>query len=58
MEHDDLPHFGLAERAPWDGFQPVIRNGDLGSLKSEREYEAAKSGDVDAACEMVFRRFY
>ena len=35
----------MGERAPWGSFPKVIRNGDLGALKDEREYQAAKSGD-------------
>lgn len=34
----------IAERAPWADFPPVIRNGELGSLKNEPDYEAAKHG--------------
>ncbi len=54
-DHSDDAKFGLAERASWGDFQPVIRNGDLGSLKNEPEYEYAKSGNVDAAIDLVFR---
>ncbi|ARR15357.1 phosphoribosyltransferase [Xanthomonas citri] len=44
-----------AERAPWGDFPPVIRNGDLKALEREPEYIAAKSGDADAAVELVDR---
>ena len=50
-----MSRFGIGERAPWGDFPPVIRNGDLGSLKNEPEYEAAKSGDMPAAIELVNR---
>ena len=45
----------IGERAPWGDFPPVIRNGGLGTLKSEPEYRAAKSGDARAALELVGR---
>lgn len=46
---------GIGERAFWDDFPPVIRNGDLGALKDEPEYQAAKSGDTLAALDLVDR---
>lgn len=46
---------GIGERAPWDDFPEVIRNGDLGALKNEPEYVAAKSGNMPAAFELVHR---
>ncbi|TWI44682.1 hypothetical protein IQ22_04697 [Pseudomonas duriflava] len=42
-----------AERAAWGDFPAVIRNGDLGSLKNEPEYMAAKKGDMSAAIDLV-----
>lgn len=50
-----MSKFGVGERAPWRDFPPVIRNGDLGTLKNEPEYEAAKSGDMPAAIDLVNR---
>lgn len=44
-----------AERAPWGAFPPVVRNGDLGSMKGEPEYRDAKAGDSEAAMQMVVR---
>lgn len=44
-----------AERAPWNDFPPVIRNGDLKELEKEPEYQAAKSGDWGAALAMAER---
>ena len=46
---------GIGERAPWGDFPPVVSNGDLGGLKNEPEYDAAKAGDWEAAAEMVYR---
>lgn len=43
------------ERAPWNDFPPVIRNGDLKELEKEPEYQAAKSGDRAAALALVDR---
>lgn len=43
------------ERAPWDDFPPVIRNGDLKELEREPEYQAAKAGDQSAALDMAER---
>ena len=40
-------------RTPWDDFPPVIRNGSLGDLKKEAQYKSAKSGDKQAALELV-----
>ena len=45
----------MGERAPWGDFPKVIRNGDLGALKDEPEYQAAKSGDHEAALNLVDR---
>ncbi|EPI0765655.1 MULTISPECIES: phosphoribosyltransferase [Vibrio] len=47
--------FGIGERSPWGDFPKVIRNGDLGELKNEPEYQAAKSGDMPAALELADR---
>ncbi|XDZ52318.1 PriCT-2 domain-containing protein [Neisseriaceae bacterium CLB008] len=41
------------ERTPWGDFPPVIRNSDLGALKNEPEYLAAKGGDPEAAMALV-----
>lgn len=46
---------GIGERAPWGEFPPVVSNGDLGGLKNEPEYEAAKAGDRDAALQLADR---
>lgn len=43
------------ERAPWGDFPRVVRNGDLGSLSNEPEYQAAKQGDTEAALTLVDR---
>ncbi|MBR5675926.1 MAG: PriCT-2 domain-containing protein, partial [Neisseriaceae bacterium] len=43
------------ERSAWGDFPPVIRNGDIGELKNEPEYEQAKAGDIVAAGELVNR---
>ncbi|MCZ2328956.1 hypothetical protein [Bartonella sp. F02] len=48
-----MDKIGRGERAPWDDFPRVIRNGDLGSLKKEPEYQAAKSGDKKSALDLV-----
>lgn len=45
----------MSERAPWGDFPLVLRNGQLGSLKNEPEYEAAKGGDREAALSLVSR---
>ena len=50
-----MSKLGIGERAPWDNFPQVIRNGDLGALKNEPEYQTAKSGDMPAAIELVDR---
>ena len=47
--------FGRGERAPWNDFPAVIRNGDLGDLKNEPEYLEAKEGDLEAALDLVER---
>ena len=44
-----------SERAPWGDFPSVIRNGDLGTLQQEPEYQAAKNGDSAAALALVNR---
>ena len=41
------------ERAPWGQFPPVIRCGDLGMLKGDPRYEAAKAGSTSEALAMV-----
>lgn len=46
---------GQAERAAWGDFPKVIRNGDLGDLSKEPEYQAAKQGDMEAALNLVDR---
>lgn len=43
----------MPSRFPWGDFPDVIRNGDLGELRSQPEYLAAKSGDIDAAYTMA-----
>lgn len=44
-----------SERVPWNDFPQIIRNGDLGALQREPEYQAAKSGDHKAALNLVDR---
>lgn len=44
-----------AERAAWGDFPKVIRNGDLGALSKEPEYDAAKKGDQEAALNLADR---
>ena len=44
-----------SERAPWGDFPSIIRNGDLGTLQQEPEYQAAKNGDSAAALALVNR---
>ena len=44
----------LSERAPWDDFPAVLRCGNLGDLKKDDRYDAAKAGDWEAAVGMVF----
>ena len=46
---------GQTERAAWGDFPKVIRNGDLGDLSKEPEYQAAKQGDMEAALNLVDR---
>ncbi|MDX6018618.1 phosphoribosyltransferase [Shewanella indica] len=46
---------GRGERSRWGKFPRVIRNGDLGQLKEQPEYTAAKGGDAGAALDMVDR---
>jgi len=43
------------ERAPWNDFPAVIRNGDLRELEKSSEYQAAKKGDPVAALNMIER---
>lgn len=50
-----MNRLGLGERAPWRGFPAVVRNGDLGALKDQPEYVAAKAGDQEAALNLVER---
>ena len=50
-----MSKLGIGERTPWYDFPQVIRNGDLGALKNEPEYQAAKSGNMSAAIELVDR---
>lgn len=50
-----MSRLGIGERAPWGDFAPVIRNGDLGALQDEPEYQAAKAGDKQAALDLVDR---
>lgn len=50
-----MSKFGLGERAPWREFPAVVRNGDLGALKDQPEYVAAKGGDQEAALNLVDR---
>ena len=50
-----MSRLGIGERAPWGGFPPVIRNGDLHSSKKEPEYQAAKAGNMLAAINLVER---
>lgn len=44
-----------SERAPWGDFPSIIRNGDLGELKAQPEYLAAKAGDKVAGLEIAQR---
>lgn len=46
---------GRGERSRWGKFPRVIRNGDLGQLKEQPEYIAAKEGDAGAALDLVDR---
>jgi len=46
---------GIGERSDWGDFAEVIRNGNLGDLKAQPEYEAAKNGDSIAALDIVER---
>lgn len=45
--------FGIGLRSPWLDFPAVIRNGDIGTLKSRAEYALAKQGEVNAAVELI-----
>ena len=42
-----------SERAPWNDFPPLIRNGTLEELKDSENYQAAKAGDSKAALSLV-----
>jgi len=44
-----------APRFPWGDFPDVVRNGNLGELKKQPEYAAAKSGDSEAALNLASR---
>ncbi len=44
-----------APRSPWEDFPAVLRNADIGTLKREPEYPAAKAGDARAALELADR---
>ncbi len=46
---------GIGERSDWGDFPEVVRNGNLGDLKAQPEYEAAKNGDSIAALDIVER---
>lgn len=48
-------NIGIGERSDWGDFPEVIRNGNLGDLKAQPEYDAAKHGDSKAALDMVER---
>ncbi|MBU2844120.1 LPD7 domain-containing protein [Acidithiobacillus thiooxidans] len=43
------------QRYPWGDFPDVLRNGDLGTLKREPEYLAAKAGDEESALNLADR---
>ena len=45
--------FGIGERAPWGDFPAVIRNGNLGELNREPEYEAGKAGSILNALKLI-----
>ncbi|WP_226820206.1 phosphoribosyltransferase [Acidithiobacillus ferrooxidans] len=49
---DDLQR---VPRFPWGDFPDVLRNGNLGELKQQPEYAAAKSGDAKAALSLADR---
>ncbi|MHB1321732.1 MAG: LPD7 domain-containing protein [Acidithiobacillus ferrivorans] len=49
---DDLAR---APRFPWGDFPDVLRNGNLGELKQQPEYMAAKSGESEAALNLASR---
>lgn len=40
-------------RTSWNMFPPIVRNADLGTLKADGRYDAAKSGDWEAALALV-----
>ena len=42
-----------SERAPWNDFPPLIRNGTLEELKNSENYQAAKAGDSKVALSLV-----
>ena len=50
-----MSKFGVGERAPWRDFPPVIANGPFRTLRNEPEYQAAKSGNMPAAIDLVDR---
>lgn len=50
-----MKKFGIGERAAWNDFPDVIRNGELRSLSKEPEYELAKGGDTLSAMTLVER---
>ncbi len=43
------------KRSAWGSFPKIVRNGNIGSLKAETEYLAAKGGDAEAALHLVQR---
>lgn len=49
----NIKEFGRGERAPWEDFPKIIRNDDLKTLSKHSEYLAAKSGDTEAAIELL-----
>ena len=51
----DKKEFGRGERASWDNFPKVIRNDDLKMLSKHSEYSDAKSGDTEAAIDLLLK---
>lgn len=51
----DKKEFGRGERAPWGNFPKVIRNDDLKTLSKHSEYLDAKSGDTEAAIDLLLK---
>ncbi|MBR3425322.1 MAG: toprim domain-containing protein, partial [Neisseriaceae bacterium] len=43
------------ERSAWGDFPPAITNADLGDLKNDPDYSAAKAGDIERARNLVNR---